>query len=179
MDDKVALFIGHDFQRKGLRWAIEAIAATPDWNLMVAGLGKMREYIELVEERKLLKRVRFVGPTSEVARLLHAGDALLLPVFYDPAPLVVIEALTAGLPVISTDHLGSADIIREGRVGTIVDQPRNVAALAAALAATPTTGPDRAALAERAKAVAQGMPPEAFVDRICDLYAEFARRSGK
>ena len=45
--DRVAAFVGHDFRRKGLRYAIEAVAKTNDWKLIVVGLGKAREYVEL------------------------------------------------------------------------------------------------------------------------------------
>ncbi len=48
-EDKVAVFVGHDFRRKGLRYAIEAVARTKEWKLLVVGLGKAREYVELAE----------------------------------------------------------------------------------------------------------------------------------
>lgn len=169
--DRVAAFVGHDFRRKGLRWAIEAISRTQtQWKLLVVGLGKVREYYELADRMKLLDRVIFVGPTREVDRLYHAADALLLPVFYDPAPLVVIEALASGLPVISTANLGSADIITTHQAGAIVEHPQDVAALAAALDTLPISGPERAALAARARQAAEGVPGDVFVEKLLALY---------
>ena len=172
--DRVALFVGHDFRRRGLRYAIEAIAATrTHWKLVVAGLGKVREYVEFVEQSGLEDRVKFIGPTREIDRVYAAGDALILPTFYDAFGLVVIEALAHGLPVISTEFLGAADLVCRYDAGIIVPTPRDVLAMAAALDALPTQPADRAALARRAKHAAESMPGESYVEATLDLYRRF------
>jgi UDP-glucose:(heptosyl)LPS alpha-1,3-glucosyltransferase len=170
-DQRLALFVGHDFRRKGLRWAIEAVAATQThWKLVIAGLGKVREYIETVELAGLEDRIKFIGPTREIARVYAAADALILPTFYDAWGLVVIEALSHGLPVISTDFLGASDLVRRHNVGTIVPTPRDVAAMTAALDALPTDPTRLAALAQRARNAAEGMPGPRYVAHLIDLY---------
>lgn len=172
--DRVALFVGHDFRRKGLRWAIEAIAAAPAWKLLVVGLGKVREYVEQVEAAGLQDRVKFVGPTRQMDQVYAAGDALLLPTFYDSFGLVVVEALAHGLPAISTEFLGAADLVRRNNVGTIVPTPRDVSAMAAALTALPQEGRAREDLAARARTAAAGMAPEDYVRQIVSVYQRFA-----
>lgn len=171
--DRVAAFVGHDFRRKGLRWAIEAVAQSRQhWKLLVVGLGKVREYVELVEDRGLQDRVHFVGPTQEMDQVYAASDALIIPTFYDSFGFVAVEALAYGLPVIATRTLGCYRLITDHQVGTIVDSPRDVAQMAAALDALPVDGPARTALAGRARAAAAGGggSAEAFLERLLALY---------
>ncbi|MEI8197350.1 MAG: glycosyltransferase family 4 protein [Phycisphaerae bacterium] len=169
--DRVAAFVGHDFRRKGLRWAIEAVAQSQTkWKLLVVGLGKVREYVELVEDRGLQDRVHFVGPTQEMDQVYAASDALIIPTFYDSFGFVAVEAMSYGLPVIATRKLGCYRLITDNQVGTIVNSPRDVAAMAAALDALPAAGPERSALARRAIAAAGGVSAEAFLERLLALY---------
>lgn len=172
---RVAVFVGHDFRRKGLRWAIEALAqAREPWHLLVVGLGKAREYIDLVKARGLEGRVKFVGPTKQMAQVYAASDALLFPTFYDSFGLVAVEALSYGLPVISTRTLGCYRIISENQVGTIVESPRDVTGMAQALDQLPPLHDAAyATLAVRARTVAAGtLSPEDFMVRLLKLYAE-------
>jgi UDP-glucose:(heptosyl)LPS alpha-1,3-glucosyltransferase len=178
--DRVAIFVGHDFRRKGLRFAIETIAKTRTrWKLLIVGLGKAREYIDLADELKLGEtnpagpRVLFVGPTRETDRAYAAADALLLPTFYDSFGLVAVEALSHGLPVISTSFLGAGDLVSRHQVGTIVPAPRDTDQMAAALDALPRVGtPEHAALAARARKASDIMPPDVYLDRLETLYTE-------
>jgi UDP-glucose:(heptosyl)LPS alpha-1,3-glucosyltransferase len=181
-EDRVAVFVGHNFRRKGLRYAIEAVARTKTrWKLLVVGLGKAREYIELANRLGIgddgrEARVLFVGPTREMDRVYAAADALLLPTFYDSFGLVVMEALAWGLPVVTTEFLGAAELVRAYGAGTIVPSPQSVAEIAAALDALPRAGePAARELAERARRAGAGVPPAAFVDALLALYADVRR----
>ena len=127
-DDFAVLFAGSGWERKGLRFAIEAMNAArlPNATLLVAGRGN---------ERGLPRsgRVRFLGPVKDMTRCLAAADAFLLPTLYDPFSNACLEALAAGLPLITTAHNGFAEIIEPGLEGEVVAQPDDIAALAAAL----------------------------------------------
>ncbi len=177
--DRVALFVGHDFRRKGLRYAIEAISRTQkNWKLLVVGMGKAREYVELADLLGIgdqnepgKARVLFVGPTREMERVYAASDALLLPTFYDPFGLVGIEAMAHGLPVISTAFLGSKDLVLEHRAGTIVPTPKSVDEMARALDALPHRGtPDHQALADRATKAVNGQSAEQYLHALLSIY---------
>lgn len=124
--DYVALFVGSGWERKGLRFAIEAVRRTPGVTLLVAGRGKMRGFPSS-------ERVRFLGPRNDVPRLLAAADVFILPTIYDPFSNAALEALAAGLPVITTAANGFAEIIQPGIEGEVVAQPDDIAALSAAL----------------------------------------------
>jgi len=124
--DYVAVFVGSGWERKGLRFAIEAVRRTPGVALLVAGRGQTRGLPSH-------ERVRFLGPRSDVPRLLAAADVFLLPTLYDPFSNACLEALAAGLPVITTAANGFAEIIQPGVEGEVVAQPDDIAALSAAL----------------------------------------------
>ena len=170
-DMQVAVFAGHDFRRKGLAAAVRAIAAakTP-WRLLVVGLGKVRPYLDLARRLGIADRVVFVGPTREMTRVYSAGDVLLLPTFYDSYGLVAMEALTCGLPVISTRFLGCGELLAAHGLATIVDSPRDVAGLAAALDSVDTAWGRRARRADKTLEVAVASRPENYMRSLLELY---------
>jgi UDP-glucose:(heptosyl)LPS alpha-1,3-glucosyltransferase len=192
--EKVAVFVGHDFRRKGLRYAIEAVGRTKDWKLVVVGLGKVREYVELAEGLGLgmggdvrqgdtersnppkggtTNRVMFIGPTREMGAVYAAGDALILPAFYEPSNVVVLEALAAGLPVVSTVFLGMAEEVARAQVGVVVPEPGDVEGLARGLKWIGGMGAaEREALAKRARGVVAGYSAKRFADRLEGMYGE-------
>lgn len=169
--DRVAVFVGHDFRRKGLAWAIRAVAESKiSWKLLVVGLGKVREYVALAQRLGIGDRVKFIGPTRATGAVYSAADVLLFPTFYDSFGLVAMEALTYGLPVISTRFLGCCAYIENHKLGTIVDSPREFSAMASALDALETQFPDRLDLARRALAAGQSLSSDAHLDKLEALY---------
>jgi UDP-glucose:(heptosyl)LPS alpha-1,3-glucosyltransferase len=137
-DDYVVLFAGSGWERKGLATALAAIARLPDQprpRLLVAGRGDASAY-----HRKPLGnapgRVRFLGPVKSMAACYAAADVFVLPTLYDPFSNACLEALAAGLPVITTAANGFAEIMEPHQDGEILPPARNdqVTALAEALA---------------------------------------------
>jgi UDP-glucose:(heptosyl)LPS alpha-1,3-glucosyltransferase len=124
--DVAVLFAGSGWERKGLRFAIDAVERHGEsMQLVVAGRGDSRQFQS--------SRVRFLGIVPEMASLYAAADIFLLPTIYDPFSNACLEALAAGLPVITTSANGFCEIIESGRHGTIIDDPRKVDALVKAL----------------------------------------------
>ena len=120
------LFAGSGWERKGLRFAIEAIEASgKQMRLLVAGRG---------EERKFRSaRVQFLGVVADMPSLYGAADIFLLPTIYDPFSNACLEALAAGLPVITTRANGFSEIIEPGVHGSVIDDSRNIGAMRDAL----------------------------------------------
>jgi UDP-glucose:(heptosyl)LPS alpha-1,3-glucosyltransferase len=127
-DEFAVLFAGSGWERKGLRFAVEAMnAARLDRaTLLVAGRGNPRALPRSA-------RVRFLGPVKDMPPLLAAGDAFILPTIYEPFSNACLEALAAGLPVITTPANGFAEIIAPGVEGSIVAEPNDIPGLAGAL----------------------------------------------
>ncbi len=126
--DYVVLFAGSGWDRKGLRYAVEAAneAAIAKPVLLVAGSGNPRKMPKS-------ERTRYLGPVKGLARYLAAADAFILPTIYDPFSNASLEAMAAGLPVITTTANGFAEIIESGVEGDVVSEPSDVLALAQAI----------------------------------------------
>jgi len=124
--DIAVLFAGSGWERKGLRFAIEAIEKSgKEMRLLVAGRGHERELGSA--------RVRFLGVVQDMPALYGAADIFLLPTIYDPFSNACLEALAAGLPVVTTRANGFAEIMETGVHGTVLDDPRNTDAIGEAL----------------------------------------------
>ena len=167
---RVAVFAGHDFRRKGLSWAIRAVAASDNWHLVVVGMGKVRRYLELAEELHVGGRVKFIGPTREMSRVYAGVDALLFPTFYDSFGLVALEAMVHGLEVISTRFLGAANLVEERGMGVIVDSPRCVRDMTTALDSIQPTWERRMNMVRAADIYFAPLRPEAYMDRLEQVY---------
>ncbi|MDP9099673.1 MAG: glycosyltransferase family 4 protein [Verrucomicrobiota bacterium] len=125
-DDIVVLFAGSGWERKGLRFAIDAVERqNPQTKFLVAGRGEAQKFFS--------PRVQFLGVVREMPSLYHAADIFLLPTLYDPFSNACLEALAAGRPVITTRANGFSEIMENGRHGTIVEDARDIDALDAAL----------------------------------------------
>ncbi len=126
--DFVVLFAGSGWERKGLRFAIGGIDRVTAANplLLVAGRGHPRSVPRS-------PRVRFLGPVQDIPRLLAAADVFLLPTIYDPFSNACLEALVAGLPVITTSANGFSEIIQPGVEGEVLSDPSDVDGIARAI----------------------------------------------
>lgn len=131
----VGLMIAQDFERKGLREAIAAAAQIDDPRLvlLVVGKGRTDPYQDFARDSGIEDRVIFAGPTHDPFSFYAASDFFILPTRHDPCSLVVLEALSMGLPVISTVFNGACEIMTDGIHGFILPDPRDIDALAAAM----------------------------------------------
>ena len=111
------LFLGSGWERKGLRFAIAAIEKLADEGvrLLVVGRGGRRRYRS--------RRATFLGEIEDVRLPLAAADIFILPTIYDPFSNASLEAMAAGLPVITTRANGCSDIIEPEVHGSVVDEP--------------------------------------------------------
>jgi len=125
-EDIAVLFAGSGWERKGLRFAIDAIEQSgKPLRLLVAGRGGQREFKS--------PRVQFLDVVQDMPALYGAADIFLLPTIYDPFSNACLEALAAGLPVVTTRANGFSEIIATGVHGTVLDDPRNIDAICEAL----------------------------------------------
>ena len=101
----VAVFVGRFVEKKGLHLVRAVAALRPDIAFVLAGWGP----IDPVAWGLPNVHVRTGLDGAGVARLHQAGDALLLPSVGEGLPLVIQEALAAGLPVVCGDETAGAD----------------------------------------------------------------------
>jgi UDP-glucose:(heptosyl)LPS alpha-1,3-glucosyltransferase len=123
-DTFCVLFLGTGWERKGLSTAIKAMEMVDNATLLVAGRGPADLYRST--------NARFLGSVSDIAALFAAADVMTLPTWYDPFSNACLEALAAGLPVITTTANGFSEILTPGIHGSIVP-PGDALALAEAI----------------------------------------------
>ena len=130
------LFVGRDEPRKGLPILLAALALLKDADAALDIAGPLRPTTrELVELLKLTHRVRLHGPRSseQVRQLLAKSTLLCAPALGGEAlGLVLIEAMTAGLPVVASDIDGYRIAARSGRAALLAP-PGDAIALAQAI----------------------------------------------
>jgi glycosyltransferase involved in cell wall biosynthesis len=113
------LFVGGLHQRKGIGYVIDAIESL-DFAVDFTLVGRPTASNPLVEAACRKWRWFESLPHSEVLQLMQAADVLVLPSLSEGCALVVLEALSCGLPVIVTPNAGVADFVRDGFEGFIV-----------------------------------------------------------
>ncbi|MCX6990736.1 MAG: glycosyltransferase family 4 protein [Chlamydiae bacterium] len=118
------LFIGHNFERKGLGELLEALSLMKDkdFHLSVIGSDKNSlQYKQNAAELGLSSRVTFFGERKDVLKFYQMADCLVIPSHYDPFANVTIEALAMGLTVISSKYNGASEILTK-ESGHIIEE---------------------------------------------------------
>jgi glycosyltransferase involved in cell wall biosynthesis len=129
------LFVGRLRIRKGVEVLLEALRDVRPVELRIAGDGEHRGRLERrVSELDLGKAVTFLGncDAGRVRRLLAGAAALVVPSIYEGMPLVVLEAMAAGVPVVASAVSGIPEVVVDGETGWLVP-PEDPRALGRAL----------------------------------------------
>jgi len=89
--------------------------------VVCVGEGSLRGELErLTATLGLRENVHFVGYQSNMIDWLALADVTVLPSFYEGLPLVAIESLAAGRPMVATDVDGTPEVVIDGRTGLMV-----------------------------------------------------------
>ena len=118
----VALFVGGEWERKGLRPVVEALADAPEWMLAVAGPGDRAHFEQLARSLGVHERIRWLGVQREVAPLYAMADAFVLPTSYETFSLATFEAAASGLPLLATPVNGIRELLEPGVNGFFIDR---------------------------------------------------------
>ena len=130
--DQIALlFAGSGWERKGLLFAIEAMALckNPKMRLLVAGRGEAGRYKTTRLRFWRENPVQFLGEVPDLMPVYAAADIFILPTIYDPFSNACLEALASGLPVITTRSNGFSEILQDRVHGSIVENSSNLLGL--------------------------------------------------
>lgn len=119
-NDRVLLYVGSGFARKGLLTLLQSLSKVADWKLLVVGKDKQqKKYLKLCDSLGITDRVTFTGVKSNVKSYYAAADLFVHPALYDPAPNVVLEAMASGLGVIVSHNTGNKGLIETDKSGYI------------------------------------------------------------
>lgn len=128
---RVILFIGHEWKRKGLDELLIALSLLPaDYGLIIVGGASQNQnlYKSKSDDLSISRRVLFAGERMDVRPFLAAADVFCLPSHSETMPLVALEALAAGLPIVLTPQCPASDFIIEGVSGAITSgRPQQIA----------------------------------------------------
>lgn len=129
-------------EKKGIKYGIQAVTQLlekhPSIEYKIVGEGPLRCDLEkLIEELNVTTQVKLLGwkQQEEIVELIQDSDILLAPSVTSDAgdqegiPVVLMEALAKGLPVLSTQHSGIPELVQDGKSGFLVPE-RDVDALA-------------------------------------------------
>jgi UDP-glucose:(heptosyl)LPS alpha-1,3-glucosyltransferase len=129
------LFVANEFDRKGLETIIGALALLhdPEIRLAVVGGDDPAPYRLLAARGGVADRIEFAG-TIRGAESLYAGaDAFVLPTWYEPFGMVIVEAMAEGVPVITSTRAGAVEGMTHGRHGLFLQDVRSADELASAI----------------------------------------------
>lgn len=173
----IHLLVGSGYERKGVATAIRALAATPPpAHLIVVGRdSRLARYARLARTLGLSGRVTIAGPQTDPTPYFGAADTFVLPTLYDPCPNAALEAMSTGLPVVTSTKSGAAELVTEHDAGRVCHS-RDVEALARHM--TDLADPAlRERLGANARAAVAALTPDAMTLKLVLLYRELLSAS--
>lgn len=134
---RVLISVGRLESQKGFDVLVEAISLCDslpeDVYFLIVGDGPQSASLhQQVERKELQRRIRFAGRRNDVPELLAASMAFILSSRWEGMPNVILEAMAAGLPIITTNVEGTDELVQDG-VNGIVVAPAQPAALRSAI----------------------------------------------
>ena len=171
----MVVFVGQGFGRKGLGTLLAAVAALDrkgvQARLVVVGRGASRPWIRRAARLGIARRLSMVGHAPDPTAYYAAADVFALPTFFDPFANATLEAMAAGLPVVTSGRNGVAEILHPGVDGLVVQSPDDVAGFADAL--TSLANPERRrAMGEQARQTALAFPWERPLETTLAAYRD-------
>ncbi|GMA61175.1 hypothetical protein GCM10025859_16150 [Alicyclobacillus fastidiosus] len=124
-DGTFLLFMGGDWGRKGLQFALQAFneiaVLHPNVYMVVVGSGNADAFLHFVSE-EVRHRVIFAGRQANPEHWYQMSDVFLFPSSYEACSLAVLEAAASGLAMVVTDVGGANDVVEDGVSGYLVRQ---------------------------------------------------------
>ncbi len=149
---KLLLGLGRLHSDKGFDLAIRALPRLPGTLLAIAGEGPESGALqELARREGVADRVQFLGWRHDAGALLRAADVFVCSSRIEPLGNMVIEAWSAGCPIVAAAAAGPAELLRDGADGAVVPL-EDPAALAAGIAALLDDPSRRAGFAQAGRA---------------------------
>lgn len=168
--DVVALFVAHEFERKGLKVLLQAMGMVDDLRLLVLGGDDPSPYTEMLRRLKLEERVVFLGAVSNIENIYAAADMFVFPTQYEAFSLATLEAAASGLPIIATNVNGTEELIVHGKNGLFISRdPDDIAGALHRLCADPAL---RQQMGASARLTATGYDWDDVTSRTLKVYRE-------
>ena len=166
----LALFAG-DIRtgRKNLDSVLKALARVPDLHLAVVGRLAGSPFPALAQSLGVESRVHFLDFRTDIAEIMRACDFFVFPSRYEACALVLLEAMASGLPVVTAETTGGAEVVVDG-CGIRIPDTEDVSALAGAMSAVASDPSKRRAMAAAARQQALAHTWDVIVDQYLAHY---------
>ena len=134
--EKIIVFVGGLRPVKGVKYLIEAFSIinqkNSDVKLFLVGDGLERRKLEdAVKKADLEKKVNFIGQVenNEIPKYMSISDIFVLPSLSEGLPVVILEAMACGLPIVATKAGGMPEVVKDGENGFLVEpkKPEQIA----------------------------------------------------
>lgn len=180
-EDTVFVTVAKNFTLKGVAEAIKAFAvwsrSGADGRLVVVGREMPEGHQRIAGLHDVGEKVVFVPPTDNVFEWYSAADVCVLLSWYDPCSRVVLEATRWQLPSITTVFNGAAEILAGG-AGIVVDSPKDIAGVVAAMAEL--AAPDkRAARVAACVKISDSLGIDRHIDELEATYSKYSKITEK
>ena len=178
-DSLVVGYVGWLIPIKGVTHLVNAMAEVvqryPNSLLVLVGKGdeKGEEEIKLkeqVENLGLAENVRFLGWRPDVDEIMGCFDIFVLPSLNEGMGRVLVEAMSAGLPIVASRVGGIPDLVKDGENGLLVP-PADAGALERAISDLLSDKAKRKRMGETGKRMCGPYSIEAMVEKLDDLYS--------
>jgi len=170
-DDYLILTVGRLTIQKGHTYLLDSIPMVlerfPNTVFVIAGDGHLRNILkDKAIQMDIDGPARFLGTRSDIPELLFAADVFVLPSLWEGLPLALLEAMSAGLPVVATKVEGVESIIVDGENGFLIPS-ENVNALSTALIKILEDAKARNRFGNRNRVLIE---EDYTIDRMCERY---------
>lgn len=178
------LYVGTWLEQRGIRQIGEAFSEIvrylPGAQLTIAGCSADREQILVwipAPARESVNVVPFV-PSNQMPEVYAAHDVFLFPSFFEGLPLVLLEAMASGMPVITTETCGMMDVVRDEWNGLLIP-PGDTGAIVRAVLRLSTAPDLRKYLGTNAQETARWYSWERIAVKLGSVLEEAARQAGR
>ncbi len=178
------LFVGNDYARKGLPALLAALAlvqakqdvASQAHLLVVGNAAQVPKFQLMAAELGMTERVHFVGALADMSLAYRAADMLAHPTLEDSFAMVVLEAMSYGLPVVvsTAEYCGISQFLQNEVDALLLDDPRNAQALGRCITRILTDATLRQALSDQGWRFAAQHQWQQAVDAYAAIYAAVA-----
>jgi glycosyltransferase involved in cell wall biosynthesis len=172
-------FVGRLSEEKGIHLLInsmsEIIKQVPNIKLVIVGTGPLKDELnKLTRHLQLNSHVDFMGFQQNPLEIMRQLDVFVLPSRTEGCPIVVLEAMAMGLPVVATNVGGTPELVKDGETGILV--PYNAPnRMAQAIIDLIQNKEQAAAMGRKGREIAiREFHPTVFVNRLQDLYSRLS-----
>jgi len=165
--------LGNEKQPDFLLRSVAYLRKTHDFHLALAGGGPMeRELHSLAAQLGIADRVIFCGwiPHEQIADYYAAADVFVFPSTGDAMGMVLVEAMSLGVPCVAVDKFGPRELVIDGVTGLLV--PFSEQAFAGAVGHLLDNPPLCRRMGQAARQRARDFAPDVVADKLCGVYQE-------